>query len=83
MAPGRRRWRTSRHLGSEADQATFRTLHTASLASRALREGLTAESVERSLRHLRALLGGPGRDTARGGSGRDRCRAEVERACER
>jgi two-component system LytT family sensor kinase len=56
---GRRRWRTSRHLGSEADRATFRTLHTASLASPALREGLTAESVERSLRHLRTLLGTP------------------------
>jgi two-component system, LytTR family, sensor kinase len=56
---GRGRWRTSRHLGSEVDRATFRTLHTASLASQALREGLTPESVERSLRHLRALLGTP------------------------
>jgi two-component system LytT family sensor kinase len=56
---GRRRWRTARHLGSEADRATFRTLHTASLASPALRQGLTSESVERSLRHLRALLGTP------------------------
>src|SRR5215217_2656286 len=55
------RWRRRRsgHLGSEADRATFRTLHTASLASPALREGLKAESVERSLRHLRALLGTP------------------------
>ena len=57
MAPWR--WWPSRHLGSEADRATFRTLHTASLASPALREGLTAESVERSLRHLRTLLGTP------------------------
>jgi two-component system LytT family sensor kinase len=56
---GRGRWRTSRHLGSEADRATFRTLHTASLASPALRQGLNAESVERSLRHLRTLLGTP------------------------
>jgi two-component system, LytTR family, sensor kinase len=56
---GRGRWRTSRHLGSEADRATFRTLHTASLASPALRQGLTSESVERSLRHLRTLLGTP------------------------
>ena len=47
------------HLGSESDRATFRTLHTASLASPALREGLTATSAERSLRHLRALLGTP------------------------
>jgi two-component system LytT family sensor kinase len=31
---------------------TFRTLHTAALASPALREGLTAASAERSIRHL-------------------------------
>jgi two-component system LytT family sensor kinase len=47
------------HLGSESDRATFRTLHNASLASPALREGLTEASAERSLRHLRALLGTP------------------------
>jgi two-component system LytT family sensor kinase len=52
----RGRW-WSRQLGSDADLATFRTLHTASLASPALREGLTPASVERSLRHLRSLLG--------------------------
>lgn len=51
-----RPWRRT-HLGSEADRATFRTLHTASLASPALREGLTEASAERSTRHLRALLG--------------------------
>jgi len=38
-----RPWRR-RHLGTEADRATFRTLHSASLASPALREGLTRES---------------------------------------
>ncbi len=54
----RSRW-YSRQLGSDADLATFRTLHTASLASPALREGLNAASVERSLRHLRNLLGTP------------------------
>ncbi|MBD8870941.1 sensor histidine kinase [Nocardioides donggukensis] len=48
-----------RHLGTEADRATFRTLHTASLASPALREGLTVTSAERSIRHLRTLLGTP------------------------
>ncbi|WP_432476270.1 sensor histidine kinase [Nocardioides sp. GXQ0305] len=53
-----RPWRRNR-LGSEADRATFRTLHTASLASPALREGLTADSADRSIRHLRALLGTP------------------------
>jgi two-component system LytT family sensor kinase len=47
------------HLGTEADRATFRTLHSASLASPALREGLTRESAERSIRHLHALLGTP------------------------
>ena len=52
----RSRWH-ARQLGSDADLATFRTLHTASLASPALREGLTPESVERSLKHLRNLLG--------------------------
>ena len=57
----RDRWRPWRrtHLGSEADRATFRTLHTASLAAPALREGLTTPSAERSSRHLRALLGSP------------------------
>ncbi len=57
----RDRWRPWRrnHLGSEADRATFRTLHNASLASPALREGLTVGSAERSTRHLRALLGSP------------------------
>jgi two-component system, LytTR family, sensor kinase len=48
-----------RHLGTEADRATFRTLHTASLATPALRGGLTAASAERSARHLRSLLGAP------------------------
>lgn len=52
------RWRRP-HLGGEADRATFRTLHTASLASPALREGLTADSAERSIKHLRSLLGAP------------------------
>jgi two-component system LytT family sensor kinase len=52
----RSRW-YARQLGSDADLATFRTLHTASLASPALREGLNPESVQRSLRHLRNLLG--------------------------
>jgi two-component system, LytTR family, sensor kinase len=51
------RWR--RHLGSEADRTTFRTLHTASMATPALRAGLTAASAERAARHLRSLLGAP------------------------
>jgi two-component system, LytTR family, sensor kinase len=53
------RARRRTHLGTEADRATFRTLHRASLASPALREGLTQDSAERSIKHLRALLGTP------------------------
>src|ERR671912_881300 len=52
------RWRRT-SLGGEADRAAFRALHNASLASPALREGLTSSSAERSVRHLRALLGTP------------------------
>jgi two-component system, LytTR family, sensor kinase len=51
------RWR--RHLGSESDRTTFRTLHTASLAAPALRGGLTRASAEKAARHLRSLLGAP------------------------
>jgi two-component system LytT family sensor kinase len=46
-----------RTLGTDADRATFATLHTASLAAPALREGLTDEAAGRSAKHLRALLG--------------------------
>ena len=53
-----RPWRR-RQLGTEADRATFRTLHSASLASPALRTGLNADSAERAIRHLHALLGTP------------------------
>lgn len=47
------------HLGTESDRATFRTLHTASLAGPPLREGLTSLGAERSIKHLHALLGAP------------------------
>jgi two-component system LytT family sensor kinase len=53
------RWVRSGDLGTEADRATFRTLHTASLAAPALRSGLTTASAEKSVRHLRTLLGTP------------------------
>ncbi|MGH3349005.1 MAG: sensor histidine kinase [Nocardioides sp.] len=53
-----RPWRRT-HLGTEVDRATYRALHTASLASPALRGGLTTVSAERGLRHLRTLLGTP------------------------
>ncbi|HET7173899.1 MAG TPA: histidine kinase [Nocardioidaceae bacterium] len=51
--------RRRHEFGTSADRATFRTLHTASLASPPLREGLTPNSAGRSLHYLRALLGVP------------------------
>jgi two-component system, LytTR family, sensor kinase len=52
-------WLRAGHLGTESDRATFRTLHTASLTTPVLREGLTVGSAERSVGHLRDLLGVP------------------------
>jgi len=49
-----------RDLGTEADRATSATLHRASLAAPALREGLTEDAVSRSAKHLQALLGSAG-----------------------
>ena len=46
-----------RSLGTPEDRATYETLHAASLAAPALREGLDAASAARALPHLRALLG--------------------------
>lgn len=46
-----------RDLGSDADRATVDTLHTASLAAPALRQGLTTEAARSAAKHLRALLG--------------------------
>jgi two-component system, LytTR family, sensor kinase len=46
-------------FGTVADRATFRTLHTASLATPPLREGLAAGSAARASRYLRTLLGTP------------------------
>jgi two-component system LytT family sensor kinase len=51
--------RGARGFVSDADQATHATLHTASLASRHLQDGLTPEGSARAARHLRALLGSP------------------------
>ncbi len=52
-------WLGRRHLGTEADRTTFRTLHTASLTTPALRDGLTTATAEKAVRHLRSLLGAP------------------------
>jgi two-component system LytT family sensor kinase len=51
--------RLKRHpdLGTDAERATFDTLHTASLAAPPLREGLTPDGARRAVRHLRTLLG--------------------------
>ena len=61
MAPSPRwfGWLRRGPLGTEADRATFRTLHTAALATPALRGGLTEASAQRSVRHLRSLLAAP------------------------
>jgi two-component system LytT family sensor kinase len=56
---GARAVRRRRDLGTDADRATFATLHTASLAAPHLREGLTPTGARRAARHLRALLGTP------------------------
>jgi two-component system, LytTR family, sensor kinase len=55
-------WRLVRRrdLGTATDRATFATLHTASLAAPALREGLTEHAAQRAARHLRSLLGSNG-----------------------
>lgn len=44
-------------MGSPGQIATYRTLHIASQAAPALREGLTATASQRSVKHLRSLLG--------------------------
>ncbi len=48
-------WRPA--LGTRADKASFDTLHLASLASPALRGGLTEPGTSKAVKHLRALLG--------------------------
>ncbi|MDQ0708209.1 two-component system LytT family sensor kinase [Arthrobacter woluwensis] len=49
--------RSFRELGSDAERATYQTLHSAALAGGHLRAGLTPDSAARAARHLRALLG--------------------------
>jgi two-component system, LytTR family, sensor kinase len=49
--------RSYRDLGSEADRATYDTLHTAGLAGQYLRSGLTPAGAAKASRHLRGLLG--------------------------
>ena len=49
--------RGARELGSDSEQATFRTLHLASRAATSLRDGLDGDDVRRAARSLRTLLG--------------------------
>ena len=49
--------RRRREFGTPVDRATYDTLHTASLASQHLHDGLTPEGVSKAAKHLRAMLG--------------------------
>ncbi len=54
------RWVRGRgRMGTEAQIATYRTLHIASQAAPSLRSGLTQAGAQRSVKHLRSLLGVP------------------------
>ncbi len=60
VAPGLVLWRAvrgRREFGTTAERATHAALHTASLASPPLRDGLTPDAATRSAGHLRVLLG--------------------------
>ncbi len=53
-----RQWRYgTAALGSQAERATYSTLHTAGLAAPALRQGLNEESANKSSKYLRQLAG--------------------------
>jgi two-component system LytT family sensor kinase len=52
------RWVRGRgRMGTEAQMATYRTLHIASQAAPSLRAGLTQAGAQRAVKHLRNLLG--------------------------
>jgi two-component system, LytTR family, sensor kinase len=52
--------RSERRLGTPTQRAALATLHTANLAAPALRTGLDRDSAERSIAHLRQLIGTAG-----------------------
>ena len=56
-ALGYRLSRSQRDLGSDTERAAYAALHTATLASRHLRAGLTPAGAGKAGRHLRTLLG--------------------------
>jgi len=51
--------RTRRDLGTEAEQVTYETLHTAWSAAPPLRAGLSQDTARKAARHLRGLLRAP------------------------
>jgi len=51
--------RVRRHLGTEAEQVTYETLHKAWSAAPPLRAGLSTDTARKAGRHLRALLRAP------------------------
>lgn len=51
---------SGRRLGTPTQRASLATLHTANLAAPALRAGLNQDSAERSISHLRQLIGTAG-----------------------
>ncbi|MFI9245094.1 sensor histidine kinase [Streptomyces sp. NPDC053086] len=55
--PARRSARDGTDLGTPVARATFRTLHTASLAAPPLRAGLTVDASRKAVRRLRPLFG--------------------------
>lgn len=52
--------KSQRDLGTDADRATFETLHLVSLAAPHFRSGLTSEGASRAIKHLKTLLGADG-----------------------
>ncbi|GAA2556845.1 two-component system LytT family sensor kinase [Neomicrococcus aestuarii] len=52
--------KSQRDLGTDADRATFETLHIVSLAAPYFRAGLTREGSSKAVKHLRTLLGSRG-----------------------
>lgn len=52
--------KSKRDLGTDADRATFETLHLVSLAAPHLRSGLTNEGSTKAIKYLKTLLGSEG-----------------------
>lgn len=57
VAVGLKVVRSQRDLGSDAERATYRTLHAASRAGKSLRNGLEPAGAAKAVRQLRSILG--------------------------